>query len=174
VVYVPNNRVRQNQSLHLAIQLMLAEAANDGLRVVAARVFDCAFTLLLEEWIGFHSPGKTLGAGGLRDKGIASALAAMRQNPSHAWTVASLAAVAAQSRATFARRFTRLVGEPPLSYLSRWRINLAARALRETKQSVEQVSESVGYRSVSSFTKAFIRSAGQPPSSYRKNRVTPD
>ncbi|TRC96530.1 helix-turn-helix transcriptional regulator [Mesorhizobium sp. WSM4303] len=65
--------------------------------------------------------------------------------------------LASQSRATFARRFTRLVGEPPLAYVARWRMNLAAKALRETNRTIDEIGRAVGYESAPSLSQAFTR-----------------
>lgn len=80
----------------------------------------------------------------------------------------SLAAEVHVSRATLARRFAELVGEPPLTYLTRWRMDLAARRLKDTTEPVEAIARAVGYTSEYSFNRAFSRHRGQPPGRYRR------
>ena len=128
---------------------------------------------LLRAWIEGQPLGTAGWFGALRDKGVAQALRLIHERPAALWTVASLAAGASQSRATFARRFTRLVGEPPLAYVSRWRINLAAKALRETNRTVDEIGRAVGYESAPSFSQAFTRLIGQAPGRYRRSLQPP-
>jgi AraC-like DNA-binding protein len=104
----------------------------------------------------------------LRDPQIGAALTLIHQEPARRWTVAELAAAAGLSRSSFALRFRTLVGLPPLDYLVRWRIQLAARALRSTDRTVAAIGAGLGYSSESAFSNAFKRVRGQPPSRYRR------
>jgi AraC-like DNA-binding protein len=104
----------------------------------------------------------------LRDPQIGAALTLIHQEPARRWTVAELAAAACLSRSSFALRFRTLVGLPPLDYLVRWRIQLAARALRSTDRTVAAIGAGLGYSSESAFSNAFKRVRGQPPSRYRR------
>lgn len=107
----------------------------------------------------------------LRDPAVAGALALLHDRPAQAWTIEALANEVHVSRATLARRFTELVGEPPLAYLTHWRMDLAARRLRETAEPVGAVAESVGYRSEYPFSRAFSRVRGEPPGRYRREQA---
>jgi AraC-like DNA-binding protein len=104
----------------------------------------------------------------LRDPQIGAALTLIHQEPARRWTVAELAAAAGLSRSSFALHFRALVGLPPLDYLVRWRMQLAARALRSTDRTVAAIGTSLGYGSESAFSNAFKRVRGQPPSRYRR------
>ena len=104
----------------------------------------------------------------LRDPQIGAALTLIHQEPARRWTVAELASAASLSRSSFALRFRALVGLPPLDYLVRWRMQLAARALRSTTRTVAAIGASLGYSSESAFSNAFKRVRGQPPSRYRR------
>lgn len=106
----------------------------------------------------------------LRDTSLSSALDNMQNRPEEPWTIASLAAAAGMSRATLARRFGELVGEPPMTYLTRWRMSLARSYLRETDASLSTIARRVGYNSEFAFSKAFSREVGQSPSSFRRSR----
>jgi AraC-like DNA-binding protein len=171
VVHLTRGQIESDESLRLAVDLLSIESAshNVGYDLVASRILDSVFVLLLRAWIKLQPSDAGAWFGALRDKGIARALRLIHERPADAWTVASLAAGALQSRATFARHFTQRVGEPPLSYLGRWRMNLAAKALRNTTDTIEQISLAVGYQSVPSFTQAFTKSVGQSPNAYRRN-----
>jgi AraC-like DNA-binding protein len=105
---------------------------------------------------------------GLRDPAIGRALALMHAQPRKAWSADELAAAVNLSRSTFADRFTSLIGYPPIKYLIAWRMQLAARMLRETNKNVGQIAFDVGYESEAAFTRAFRREVGQPPATWRK------
>ncbi len=158
------------------MELLRVEADDTlvGHDIVAPRLLDGLFIYLLRAWID-HQPLGTRGwFGALHDKGIARTLRLIHESPADKWTIASLADSAAQSRATFARRFTRLVGEPPLSYLTRWRMTLAAKALRETDQTIREIATAVGYESLPSFSQAFKRALGRSPGLYRSDPLQID
>lgn len=105
---------------------------------------------------------------GLSDPRIARALALIHERYAEPWTMESLAREAGLSRTALAVRFKALVGEPPMSYLERWRITRAATALRETELPIGRVAQAVGYASDPVFSKAFKRVTGSPPGRYRR------
>ena len=98
----------------------------------------------------------------------AAALRAVHDDPAHAWSVSELAARATVSRATLTRCFAATIGEPPLSYLARWRMLRAARLLRDTSDPLAAVARAVGYGSEFAFAKAFKRHHGTAPGAYRR------
>jgi AraC-like DNA-binding protein len=95
-------------------------------------------------------------------------LAVLHERPAEPWTLAALASEVSVSRATLARRFTELVGQPPLAYLTGWRMDLAARRLKDTGDPIDAIARSVGYRSEYAFSRAFRRHRGQPPGRFRR------
>ncbi|GAA1955090.1 AraC family transcriptional regulator [Kitasatospora viridis] len=103
----------------------------------------------------------------LRDPGVSTALRAIHEDPAHPWTVEELGTLAGLSRAAFARRFTTLVGRPPLGYLTWWRMTLAGRLLRDTDAPLRTVAERTGYLSEFAFAKAFKREYDVSPGRYR-------
>jgi AraC-like DNA-binding protein len=105
---------------------------------------------------------------GLRDPSLAQVLAAIHEHPAEPWTIDSLAQQVHISRATLARRFAEIVGEPPLTYLARWRMHLAAQRLKYSSDTVEAIAREVGYTSEYAFNRAFARHPGQPPGPYRR------
>jgi AraC-like DNA-binding protein len=105
----------------------------------------------------------------VRDEQIGRALATLHSDPQERWTVDSLARRVALSRSAFAARFKELLGEPPLRYLTRLRINAAAKRLRSSDDKLRAVSATVGYESVAAFVKAFGRVMGMTPGHYRQH-----
>lgn len=105
-----------------------------------------------------------------RDPAVGRALGAIHRDPARAWTVASLAEQAGVSRAVFAQRFTQLLGETPLTYVLHCRLQLGARLLETTDDSVLQVALNAGYESEAAFNRAFKREFDLPPARYRNQR----
>jgi AraC-like DNA-binding protein len=108
----------------------------------------------------------------MSDPAVAAALRAVHDDPGRPWTVADLAAAASLSRATFARRFTALLGMPPLAYVTDWRMALAREQLRATDGGLAGVARSLGYSSEFSFAAAFKRHHGIAPGRWRTTLST--
>jgi len=104
----------------------------------------------------------------LRDPSLMTALSAIHNQPAHPWTVADLASIACMSRSSFAERFTEIIGQPPLSYLSAHRLRTATKHLTQNYESIARISERVGYSSEAAFSQAFKRQYDMSPSQYRK------
>jgi transcriptional regulator GlxA family with amidase domain len=94
-------------------------------------------------------------------------LALLHRDPAYPWTIADLAHKVGVSRSVLADRFRRFLGEPPMSYLGRWRLRLGARLLQSSSRSVAQIASEVGYESEAAFNRAFKREFGNPPARYR-------
>jgi AraC-like DNA-binding protein len=105
---------------------------------------------------------------GARDPITGAALALLHRRPAAHWTIDRLAGDIGASRSVLCERFTRYLGEAPLTYLARWRMQLASRRLQTTKDTVLQVGLAVGYESEAAFVRAFKREFGLPPARYRK------
>jgi AraC-like DNA-binding protein len=151
------------------LPLLVDEVGRDqpGQEAVLDRLLDVLLVAVLREWFArpeAHAPGWYRAHG---DPVVGPALRAVHDNPAHPWTVAALAARAGVSRATLARRFTELVGEPPMSYLAGWRITLAADLLREPGATIASVARRVGYASPFALSTAFKRVRGVSPREYR-------
>ncbi|MBX7079948.1 MAG: AraC family transcriptional regulator [Nannocystaceae bacterium] len=111
-------------------------------------------------------------AGALRDPKIGRALAAIHREPARAWSASALAAMVGMSRSSFFARFTEVVGEPPASYVARWRMSVAADLMSHPDLSMGQLAERVGYGSEHAFGKVFKRVMGVPPGEYRRQLRT--
>lgn len=139
-----------------------------GSGAVVDRLIDVLFVHVVRAWLATAPPpAHPSWLGALRDPAIAEVLALIHTFPERPWTLESLARPVAMSRATLSRRFLRLVGASPLVYLTRWRLDLAARRLRDTADPVDVIARGVGYTSPFAFTRAFTRHHGQPPGRYR-------
>ena len=107
---------------------------------------------------------------GLRDPQIGRALALIHANLGSSWSASRLAKEVAMSRSAFTERFTRLVGLPPIRYLTMWRLQKAKHELRETNKTISQLAHSLGYESEEAFSRAFRREFGVPPTRWRDER----
>jgi transcriptional regulator GlxA family with amidase domain len=107
----------------------------------------------------------------VRDQRIGPALALLHGQLEQPWTITSLARRVAMSRSAFANSFTKLVGEPPIRYLTRVRIHAAATRLRSKDEGLKAVAAATGYESVAAFTRAFRREVGITPGGYRDGRA---
>jgi AraC-like DNA-binding protein len=103
----------------------------------------------------------------LQDRQIGSAITLIHRDPARSWSVESLAAAVALSRSAFSARFTGLVGEPAMHYVTRWRMNLALSLLKEERAGLGEIASRFGYRSEAAFSRAFKRFIGISPSSVR-------
>jgi AraC-like DNA-binding protein len=108
---------------------------------------------------------------GLRDRVVGRALALLHQDPAHDWSIDELARRAGLSRSSLYERFVQLVGVPPMQYLAQWRMQVAARLLLDTRESVAGVALDVGYDSEAAFNRAFKRLVGTPPATWRRTRM---
>jgi len=110
---------------------------------------------------------------GARDPAVGAALANLHRAPEQPWTIASLAHQVGVSRSVLADRFRHYLGEPPMTYLARWRLHLGARMLCSSSQSVARIAGDVGYESEPAFNRAFKREFGTPPARFRtRNRLS--
>jgi AraC-like DNA-binding protein len=108
---------------------------------------------------------------GLRDPLVGRALGLLHERPAHPWTLDELARGAGASRSVLAERFTHFVEDPPMQYLTRWRMQIAARLLAESSRKVAAVALAVGYDSEAAFSRAFKKAAGVPPASWRRRHA---
>ncbi|WP_274561664.1 AraC family transcriptional regulator [Streptomyces spiramyceticus] len=170
VIHLPTRNGRHPE-LSAAVQLLGAELENPriGSDGIVPTLIDSLLLYILRAWLEAQPPAAAAGwAAALGDSAVAPALAAIHEAPSATWTVEALADRGGLSRAAFARRFTTLVGEPPMAYLTRWRMTTAARLLRESDAPLTTVASRTGYGSEFAFAKAFKREYGTAPGVYRR------
>ncbi len=172
VVHLPA-RVGAHRSLRAAVELLGAELEEPqpGSDVIVTSLLDTLLLYILRAWWlrERHGSGHPTGwAAALADPAVAAALRCIHGTPAHPWTVEELGARAGLSRAAFARRFTTLVGTPPLAYLTWWRMTTAGRLLREDDTPLRTIAQRTGYTSEFAFAKAFKRQYGVAPGHYRR------
>jgi AraC-like DNA-binding protein len=138
-----------------------------GQQVVLDRFLDLILVYALRSYFSRPDAQAPAWYRALADRPVAAALRAIHSRPAHRWTVAELAGEAGLSRAAFARRFAQLVGEPPLGYLTSWRIKLAQERLRDPTTSLAQVASEIGYGTEFAFSAAFRRHVGMAPGRWR-------
>lgn len=131
------------------------------------RLCDSIFVLMLRHAIERGMFGEGM-LGAMQDRRVETALSLIQREPWHPWTVASLGARVGLSRTTLTARFAELVGCAPGEYLTKWRMQLAANCLAESRMGLELVAERCGYCSVSAFSRAFKRHYGVAPGEYRR------
>lgn len=168
-IHIPADRVVANPQLSSLVPLILSESARPGpgAAIVLARLADLLLIHALRHWITTADPGQC-GLHAVADPAIGETLRLMHARPAEGWTVEGLASAAALSRSAFSERFTRLVGESPLKYLTRWRMMQAARLLRSGHHSIPAVAAQVGYSNPAAFAKAFARFQGVGPGAFRR------
>lgn len=145
-------------------------AARPGAETLVARLSELLFVDAVRRYVESLPPDQGGWFAGLRDPAVGKALALMHGQPGHAWTVDELARECALSRSVLAERFGRLLGEPPMHYLTRWRMALAGQLLRAGRDPVGRVALQLGYESEAAFNRAFKREYGQPPAQWRRSR----
>lgn len=138
-----------------------------GGEAVLAKLSEVLFIETLRAYIAQLPPNQTGWLASARDPEVGKALALMHRDPAHPWTVASLAKAVATSRSVLAERFRHYLDESPISYLTRWRLQVGAQMLASTSYSVAQIAAEVGYESESAFNKAFKREFNLPPARFR-------
>lgn len=157
------------QWLENSLRFSVAEAlaSRAGADAMLAKLSEVVFVETLRRYIASLPEQETGWLAGARDPEVGKALALLHRRPADPWTIANLAQQVGLSRSVLADRFRHFLGEPPMGYLTRWRMRLGARALATTNHSVAQIAYDVGYESEAAFNRAFKREFGTPPARYR-------
>lgn len=168
----PSNTLR-DEWLHSTLRLLTAEARElrPGGEVVVTRLSDLLVIQTIRTWIEHDPAARTGWLGALKDPRIGRAISLIHQDPTRQWTVAALADELSMSRSAFAARFTELVDEPAMQYVTRWRMYLAREWLREDGVTVASLAGRLGYQSEAAFSRAFKRVVGVSPGAVRRSPV---
>lgn len=158
-----------------AIRYLAAEGPSGGAGRLAllAKLSEALFVETLRRYMVGLPPGETGWWAGARDSIAGRALALLHRDPSRQWSVAALAHEVGASRSVLVERFSHFLGESPIAYLTRWRLQLGARLLETTSRSVIEIAGDVGYESEAAFNRAFKRQFQLPPGRYRRQAASP-
>lgn len=135
---------------------------------VLSKLSELMFVEAVRRYVESLPAGQGGWLAGLRDAFVGKALALMHQSPARPWSVEDLARAVGLSRSSLAERFTELAGQPPMQYLTQWRLTLAAHRLRASNRPAAAIAEEVGYDSEAAFSRAFRRKFGAPPATWRR------
>ena len=170
VIRMDAERSPEAEWLGSTLRFMAAEASalRPGGETIITRLADILVIQAIRSWMARDPAARTGWLGALQDRQIGRAISLIHREPARPWTVASLAAEAAMSRSAFAARFTALVGEPAMQYVTRWRMHLAHDELTGGDVTVAELADRLGYRSEAAFARAFKRVTGTPPGAVRR------
>jgi AraC-like DNA-binding protein len=176
LIHIPGGREQLDGWLEPTLKMLAYEARHlrPGSETMVGRLIDIILLQAVRVWIEEQPQDRGGWLGALRDPHIGAALGLIHREPQRKWSVSALAREVAMSRSIFAAKFTSLVGEPPLTHLTGWRLWQASRLLAEENLPVGEVALRVGYESEPAFSKAFKRHFGQPPLAYRRGQVQTD
>lgn len=141
-----------------------------GADCVLTRLAELMFIEVLRRYLDDLPPGQTGWLAGLRDEVVGRVLTLLHGRPGYPWTLAELAREAASSRSNLAKRFAELVGQPPMQFLTQWRMQVAANHLAQSGAKVATIGAEVGYDSEAAFSRAFKKATGLAPGAWRAGR----
>lgn len=164
--------IREDESgrwLEQSIRYSITQAgvSDSGSKAVLAKLCETLFADTLRRYVAASPLQQRTWLAGVLDPEIGKVLALIHRQPAEPWTIAQLAQEAGMSRSVLAARFRHYLGEPPVAYLTRWRLLLGARMLSKSSHSVARIASEVGYESEAAFNRAFKRQFGDPPARYR-------
>jgi AraC-like DNA-binding protein len=163
---------RSGQWLENSILHLVEESASGriGSEAMLAKLSEALFVDTLRRYVDGLPEQQTGWLAGARDPIVGKSLGLLHSRLAHPWTIADLADQVGISRSALVDRFTRYLSEPPMTYLTRWRLQVAARSLERTSRGVADIAAEVGYESEAAFNRAFKREFGQPPGRYRSDQ----
>jgi AraC-like DNA-binding protein len=170
MMIVRGGKTAAGDRLDRLIDLALAESQeqNPGSESVRLRLSELVFVEAIRRHLTAMEHGQTGWLAALKDEAVGRALALLHAQPRQAWTLTALAKESGTSRSALAARFNKLVGQPPMQYLMRWRMQMAAQLLTDGWGKVEAVASEVGYDSEAAFSRAFKKIAGVAPATWRR------
>jgi len=154
----------------LAAGTQESAAARPGSDTMLAKLSELLFVEALRRYIDLLPEGQRGWLAALGDRFVGRALALMHERPDRDWTVDELAAAVGLSRSSLAQRFTDYIGQPPIQYLTRWRLTIAAQRLRNETTSLARIAADSGYDSEAAFNRAFKRALGTTPAVWRRGK----
>jgi AraC-like DNA-binding protein len=153
-------------SLRFAVEE--AVASREGASAMLAKLSEVVFVEAVRHYIRALPETETGWLAAARDPAVERVLSLFHQRPAHRWTMPGLAKEVGVSRSALAQRFRHYLGQPPMAYLTHWRLQLGARALMSSDRSVAEIASEVGYETEASFNRSFKRHFHLPPGRYRR------
>ena len=160
----PSGYWLEQSILHLVHE---ASSNRAGSEAMLAKLSEALFVDTLRRYVAGLTEQTQGWLAGARDPVVGRSLALLHARVKHPWTIAELAEGVGVSRSALVERFSRYLSEPPMTYLTRWRLQLAAESLQKTSRGVADIAADIGYQSEAAFSRAFKREFGQPPGRYR-------
>ena len=172
LLQLSTNRANGFPNLTAIADLIVQEV--DRTQVGSEYVVERLLELLCAEAVRSHVNSTSMESSGwivgLKDPAIGKAIALIHAQPGNSWTIEKIANAVSLSPSRFAARFGSAIGESPMAYIAKWRMNLAGRLLRRTTQGVQQIATEVGYESLPAFNRAFKKHLGLPPAAWRSQK----
>jgi AraC-like DNA-binding protein len=152
------------------IRVAVMESADRraGSESVLAKLSELMFIEVVRRYLEAMPPEQAGWLAGLRDPFVGKTLSLLHAMPAHDWTIEELGRKVGLSRSVLAERFTDLLGMPPMQYLAKWRMQIAARILSDGSASIASIAEEIGYESEAAFSRAFKKLVGVAPSAWRR------
>lgn len=174
VLRIPGSLLGPNSWVTTLMRAVVTESdcKRPGGEAVLARMSEMLFVEALRRHIDSLPDEQTGWLAGTRDPAVGRALALMHEKPSEDWTLERLGDEAGLSRSSLHERFVHFIGQPPMQYLTQWRMQIASGLLRDTNAKLLEVAQEVGYDSEATFSRAFKRVSGLSPGAWRKRRLS--
>jgi AraC-like DNA-binding protein len=167
----PSGHWLESSILHLVEESVSGRVGSEAM---LAKLSEALFVDTLRRFVDGLPERQKGWLAGARDPVVGRSLGLLHSRAAHPWTIADLADEVGISRSALVERFTRYLSEPPMTYLTRWRLQLAARSLKRTSRGVADIATDIGYESEAAFSRAFKREFGLPPGRYRSDRKAAD
>jgi AraC-like DNA-binding protein len=155
----------------MRVAVMESEGRRAGSESVLAKLSELMFIEVVRQYLETMPPEQAGWLAALRDPFVGKALSLLHAMPAHDWTIGELGGRIGLSRSVLAERFTDLLGIPPMQYLAKWRMQVAARILSEAGSNIATIAEEIGYESEAAFSRAFKRAVGMAPSAWRRRSL---
>jgi AraC-like DNA-binding protein len=174
VLHVPGTTLGPDSWVASFLRAAVVESnqRNPGGEAVLERMSEMLFVEVLRRYVEALPAAETGWLAGMRDPSIGRVLALLHERPDTPWTLDRLADEGAMSRSTLHERFVHFIGQPPMQYLTQWRMQVASRLLRDTNSKIIEVALAVGYESEAAFSRAFKRVVGVAPGAWRSGTRT--
>lgn len=172
VLKIPGSALGPDSWVATFLRAVVAESSGKrpGGEAVLERMSEMLFVEALRRYIDSLAPEETGWLAGTRDPAVGRALALLHARPAEPWTLERLGEEAGLSRSSLHERFVHFIGQPPMQYLTQWRMQLASGLLRDTNAKVIEIALDVGYESEAAFSRAFKRTVGVAPGAWRRSK----